>query len=120
MLKYCKEHFLTKKFVVDSSLDQRFILNNSFIDTSTLKVYVKKENDSGLGIEFKLIDNITNVTGSSNTFLIQEIQDEKYELLFGDGLIGKKLETGDIVTVNYLVTDGKEGNDAFRFSFLEE
>ena len=109
--------FLEKKFVVDSSLDQRFVLNNSFIDTSTIKVYVKKENDSGLGVEFKLIDNITNVTGSSNTFLIQEIQDEKYELLFGDGLIGKKLETGDIVTVNYLVTDGKEGNDAFRFSF---
>ena len=109
--------FLEKKFVVDSSLDQRFVLNNSFVDTSTIKVYVKKENDSGLGVEFKLIDNITNVTGSSNTFLIQEIQDEKYELLFGDGLIGKKLETGDVVTVNYLVTDGKEGNDAFRFSF---
>ena len=69
--------FLTKQFVVDSSLDQKFILNNSFIDTSTIRVYVKKEGDSGLGLEYKLIDNITNVTGSSYVFLLQEIQDEK-------------------------------------------
>jgi hypothetical protein len=109
--------YLTKEFVVDSSLDQRFILDNSFIDTSTIKVYVKKENDSGLGIEYNRIDNITDVTGSSYIYLIQEIQDEKYQLLFGDGLIGRKLETGEIITVNYLVTDGKEGNGATNFSF---
>jgi len=109
--------FLTKQFVVDSSLDQRFVLNNSFIDTSTIKVYVKSEGDPGLGLEYKLIDNIANVTESSYIFLLQEIQDEKYELLFGDGLIGKKLESGQIITVDYLVTDGKEGNDAARFSF---
>ena len=109
--------FLTKQFVVDSSLDQRFVIDNSFVDTSTMRVYVKKEGDSGLGLQYQLINNITNVTGSSYIFLIQEIQDEKYELLFGDGLIGRKLETGDIITVDYLVTDGKEGNDASRFSF---
>jgi acylphosphatase len=109
--------FLTKQFVVDSSLDQRFVINNSFVDTSTIKVYVKKEGDSGLGLQYKLIDNITNVTGSSYIFLLQEVQDEKYELLFGDGLIGRKLESGEIITVDYLVTDGKDGNDASRFSF---
>jgi len=109
--------YLEKQFVVDSSLDQRFILDNSFIDTSTIKVYVKKENDSGLGIEYNQIDNITDVTGSSHIYLIQEIQDEKYQLLFGDGLIGRKLETGEIITVNYLITDGKEGNGATNFSF---
>ena len=109
--------FLTKQFVVDSSLDQRFVINNSFVDTSTIKVYVKKEGDSGLGLQYKLIDNITNVTGSSYIFLLQEVQDEKYELLFGDGLIGRKLESGEIITIDYLVTDGKDGNDASRFSF---
>ena len=109
--------FLTKQFLVDSSLDQKFILNNSFIDTSTIKVYVKNEGDSGVGTEYKLISNITNITGDSYVYLIQEIQDEKYELLFGDGLIGKKLETGQIITVNYLITDGKDGNGAGNFSF---
>ena len=70
-----------------------------------------------VGTEYKLINNITNVTGNSYVYLIQEIQDEKYELLFGDGLIGKKLETGEIITVNYLTTDGKDGNGASNFSF---
>ncbi len=116
-IKISEGIFLTKQFSVDSSLDQKFILNNSFIDTSTIKVYVKNESDTGLGQEYNLINNITNITGSSYVYLIQEIQDEKYELLFGDGLIGKKLETGEIITVNYLVTSGKDGNGSSRFSF---
>jgi hypothetical protein len=109
--------FLTKQFVVDGSLDQRFILNNSFIDTSTISVYVKGINDSGLGVEYSSVDNILNVDSSSRIYLLQEVQDEKYELLFGDGLIGKKLENNAVITVNYIITDGEEGNGASSFSF---
>jgi hypothetical protein len=109
--------FLTKQFTVDGSLDQRFILNNSFIDTSTISVYVKGINDSGIGVEYSSVDNILNVDSSSRIYLLQEVQDEKYELLFGDGLIGKKLENNSVITVNYIVTDGEEGNDASSFSF---
>lgn len=109
--------FLTKQFVVDGSLDQRFILNNSFIDTSTISVYVKGINDSGLGVEYSSVDNILNVDSSSRIYLLQEVQDEKYELLFGDGLIGQKLENNAVITVNYIVTDGEEGNGASSFSF---
>ena len=114
--------FLTKQFVYDGSLDQKFILNNPFIDTSTLKVYIKAENDSGLGIEYSAVDNIINVTSLSQIYLLQEIQDEKYQLFFGDGLIGKKLGTGanadgNIITANYIVTSGRDGNGASRFGF---
>ena len=109
--------FLTKQFTVDGSLDQRFILNNSFIDTSTISVYVKGINDSGLGVEYSSVDNILNVDASSRIYLLQEVQDEKYELLFGDGLIGKKLENNAVITVNYIVTDGEDGNGASSFSF---
>jgi hypothetical protein len=109
--------FLTKQFVVDGSLDQRFILNNSYIDTSTISVYVKGINDTGLGIEYSLVDNILNVDSTSQIYLLQEVQDEKYELLFGDGLIGQKLENNAVITVNYIVTDGKEGNGASSFAF---
>ena len=109
--------FLTKQFVYDGSLDQRFILNNPFIDTSTIKVYVRKENEVGLGVEYTLVDDIINVNQNSLVYLLQEIQDEKYELLFGDGLIGRKLETGEIITVNYITTDGKDGNGTAFFSF---
>ena len=109
--------FLTKQFVVDGSLDQRFILNNSFIDTSTISVYVKGINDSGLGVEYSSVDNILEVNSTSRIYLLQEVQDEKYELLFGDGLIGQKLENNAVITVNYIVTDGEEGNGASSFSF---
>jgi hypothetical protein len=109
--------FLTKQFIVDGSLDQRFILNNSFIDTSTISVYVKGINDSGLGVEYFSVDNILEVNSTSKIYLLQEVQDEKYELLFGDGLIGQKLENNAVITVNYIVTDGEDGNGASSFSF---
>ena len=109
--------FLTKQFVVDGSLDQRFILDNSYIDTSTIVVYVKGISDTGLGREYFLVDNILSVNSSSEIYLIQEVQDEKYQLLFGDGYFGKKLENGSVITVTYIVTDGKSGNGPSKFSF---
>ena len=58
-----------------------------------------------------------NLNASSEIYLIQEVQDEKYELLFGDGYFGKKLENGAVITVSYIITDGKEGNGPSNFSF---
>ena len=109
--------FLTKKFTINSSLDQKFILDNPFIDTSTIRVYVKGVSDSGLGSLYSLIDNIFNVNSSSEIFLVQEVQDEKYQLLFGDGIFGKKLENSTVITANYIVTSGKDGNGASSFTF---
>tara|TARA_B100001996_G_scaffold74707_1_gene55128 strand:+ start:358 stop:2277 length:1920 start_codon:yes stop_codon:yes gene_type:complete len=109
--------YLSKTFTVDGSLDQTFILNNSFIDTSTIRVYVKGSADTGIGREYKRVDNILNINSISETYLIQEIQDEKYELLFGDGIFGKKLENDAIITVSYIITDGIDGNGPARFSW---
>ena len=114
--------FLTKQFQYDGSLDQRFVLNNSFIDTSTLKVYIKKTEQSGIGVEYFLSENIFDVDKNSRIFFISEVQDEKYELRFGDGLIGKKPgdevgSDGTIITANYIITDGRDGNGASSFSF---
>ena len=109
--------FLRNTFTVDGSLDQRFILNNSFIDTSTIVVNVRGVGESGLGKEYSLVDNILNINANSEIYLLQEVQDEKYELLFGDGYFGKKLENGSVITVSYVVTDGTEGNGAASFAF---
>ena len=109
--------YLSKQFLVDGSLDQRFLLDNSFIDSSTIVVNVKGPNDTGLGREFSLADNILNIDATSETYLIQEVQDEKYELLFGDGYFGKKLENGTIITATYIVTDGVGGNGSTNFSY---
>jgi len=110
--------YLTKTFTVDGSLDQRFILDNSDIDTSTIVVYVNiptisgdyRSTNLGKGTLYTKVDNILNIDKDSETYLIQEVQDEKWELLFGDGIFGKKLENETKITVQYIVTDGSEGN----------
>ena len=115
--------FITKQFKFDNSLDQKFILDNPSIDTSTLHVYVKKNEDtSGLGIEYFISDSLNDVDQTSRVFFLQEVKDEKYEIRFGDGLLGKKLGSdsdndGVIITANYLVTEGESGNGATAFSF---
>ena len=109
--------YLTKTFTVDGSLDQRFILENSFIDTSTIKVFVKGAADTGLGREYRRVDNILKINNTSETYLIQEITDERYELLFGDGVFGKKLENDAVINVSYIVTDGTEGNGPAAFTY---
>ena len=109
---------IRKTFTVDGSLDQRFILDNPSIDTSTIVVHVKDDAGSAdRGILFTQVDNILNINSTSSTFLIQEVQDEKYELLFGDGIFGRKIENGKTISVSYIITDGKDGNGPATFSF---
>ena len=109
--------FLRKQFLVDGSLDQRFLLDNSFIDSSTIVVKVTGPNETTLGREYLRADNILNIDSTSEIYLIQEVQDEKYELLFGDGYFGKKLENGSTITATYIITDGKSGNGSANFSY---
>ena len=110
--------YLTKQFVVDGSLDQRFILDNSFIDSSTISVYVREYNETGgLGTKYNKVDNILDINSNSEIFLLQEVQDEKYELIFGDNIFGKKLNNKSIINVSYIITDGKNGNGAASFVF---
>jgi len=108
---------LTKQFLVNNSVDQRFILDNPNIDASTIRTYVKGVNDTGLGREFAKIDNILHINKNSEIYLIQEISDERYELLFGDGYFGKKLENNSVITVRYIITDGESGNGPNTFDF---
>ena len=109
-IKIYEGSFLTKRFTYDGSLDQKFILNNPFIDTSTIVVFVGDR-------EYKKVDNILRVDKDSEIFLLQEVQDEKYEILFGDGLIGKELENDAKITVSYITTNGTSGNGPAFFSF---
>jgi len=108
--------FLESRFRKNEDANQRFILANPDIDTSTLKVFVSSE-QGVLGREYRMMNNILNVEKDSEIFFLQEIGDENFEILFGDGIFGKKLESGDIITVQYIMTDGKDGNGAREFSF---
>lgn len=107
---------LKKTFTVNKSVDQRFVLDNPGIDTTSIRVYVQGPQDT-VGREYRQVENIINITANSEIYLIQEVTDERYELLFGDGIFGKKLENDAVVTVTYIVCDGSDGNGASNFSF---
>ena len=108
-------NYLTKTFVVDSSqANQRFILPNSNIDTSSIRVEVS--DDEGI-LTYNAYTNIFDVNSESRLFLIQEVDDEKYQIMFGDNVLGKKPKNGSTITVSYIVTNGEEGNDAANFTF---
>ena len=99
--------FVTNEFVVDTSQpNQKYIIPNSYVDTSTLNVEIRDTISSSSRQPYSQIDNIVGISTSSETYLIQEVQDEKYELLFGDGVLGKKLSNGNVVNSSYIVTDG--------------
>ena len=107
--------YLQKSFQIDySQPNQRFILPNANIDTTSIRVTVSSTTNE----IYSLYNNILQVDSTSKLFLIQEIEDEQYEILFGDGIIGKKPPAGAIVTVTYIVTNGRLGNNARNFSFV--
>ena len=112
------------RFVAKGLKDQRFILDTPNIDSSTITTYVQiaanYEATIGygkIGRQWKMIDNILNLDPTSEIFFTQEIQDERYELLFGDNIFGRKLDTNDVVTTRYIITDGESGNGAAVFEF---
>ena len=109
--------YLQRVYRVDTTIDQRFIIDSPSIDSSTLRVFVAGIGDSGLGRKYNQVDNILNLSKTSEIYLTQEVQDEKYEILFGDGLFGKKLENNQVITATYIVTEGLSGNGPSNFSF---
>ena len=119
MVTIYQGQYLEKEWTIDTSQpNQKYVLPNDSIDTSTLRVFVKESSSSNTRTEYKLLDSIVGITSVTNMFLIQETSDEKYELLFGDGIFGKKLESGNVVTASYIKTDGKDGNGATNFNYV--
>ncbi len=111
--------FVRTNFTVSQSIyDQKYILPNSFVDTSTIKVLVKPSVDSSITVEYMQVDNILKIDSQSDIYLIQEVSDERYELLFGDGIIGKKLSDGNYIEVSYITTSGRSGNGASSFNLV--
>jgi hypothetical protein len=106
--------YLTKTFTVDySQSNQRFVIPNSGVDTTTIRVSVTNSTTE----TYTLYENILNVDNTSRLFLLQEIEDEKYEILFGDNILGKKPTHGSVINVSYIVTNGKSADGSANFTF---
>ena len=110
--------YINTNFTVDSNNpNQIFILDNPNIDTTTIRLNVKDTITSTNSRKFVLSNSIFNVSSTSKVFFIQEIEDQRYEIIFGDGVIGEKLENLNYIEVYYLVSNGESGNRINSFTF---
>ena len=106
----------TQRFVVDdTSTAQKYVIPDANIDTATLIVKVKTNSTSTDFDIYTLVTNIVDVSGTTNAYFLQEGIDGQFEIYFGDDVFGRRLVAGNIVEIEYLVTDGAEPNNATSF-----
>ena len=111
--------FIKQTFTVDSSdPNQRFILPNSGIDTDLISVIVRDTSSSSVSRKFERFNSLFNVTNSTRSYFIQEISQERYELLFGDGIFGVKLEDKNYIEATYITGNAEEANNISNFQFI--
>lgn len=111
---------VSEKYVVNTSdKNQRFLISNQTVDTSTLVVRVINSSVDSTTRFFTAPDNVVSLTGDSLVYFLEEVEDGKFEIFFGDDVIGKALETGNIVYIEYLVSEGAVGNGVLNnFAFV--
>ncbi len=110
--------FVVNNFTVDANNpNQKFILENANIDIDSINVFVRDTQASTIKSSFKLSRNLFNIDSESRVFFIQEIEDQRYELIFGDGIFGKKLNNLNYIEVSYNITNGESANGVSSFNF---
>ena len=109
---------LINNFTFNSTnFNQRFILPNSGIDTDLISVSVRNSEQSTGSVKYSLQDSLFDIDAESKVFFLQEIEDERYEIIFGDGIFGKKLEEGNFIEVGYITSSGDSANGISQFTF---
>ena len=97
--------------------NQRFILPNAGIDTDLIRVSVKQNEFSTAAAKYSLQDSLFEINPDSRVYYLQEIEDERYELIFGDDVFGLALTEGNYITANYIVSNGDAANGINQFNF---
>jgi hypothetical protein len=113
--------FIVNSFTVESlnpSPPQRFILDNPNIDTSTLSVSVRDSSTASMGNRYVFADNLLNVNANSRIFFLQEVEDQRYELIFGDGVFGTTLKSQNLIEASYITSNASKANGVSFFSFI--
>jgi len=111
-------NFLTSNFTYSTRTpNQKFILPNTGIDSSLIRVNVKGTEQSTTKVNYTSQDSLFDIDATSNVYYLQEIENERYQLIFGDGIFGKALEEGNYITAEYIVTNGDSANGVNQFEF---
>ena len=108
---------VTAKYTVDSAnLDKKYMVTDARADTTTLKVSVQNSVSDATLTTYTLATDISQVTKTSDVYFLQEVEDGKFEVYFGDGVVGSKPTDGNIVILEYIVTNKDKANGASVFS----
>ena len=103
--------YLKAEFTVnDANFNQRFILENKGIDSSSIRVEVQPISTEDYTIFYEQANNLVTLGANSNVYWVEEVDEEKYELTFGDGFFGSKLKNGAKINITYLISDGGLAN----------
>ena len=109
--------YITYSYTVDSTdVDQRFLIPSDRADMNTIKVVVQNSSADTTTATYTKATSITELDSTSKVFFLQEAEDGQYEIYFGDGVIGKVLDDGNIVSISYVVTNKTEANGASSFT----
>tara|TARA_E500000318_G_scaffold4934_2_gene5044 strand:- start:19959 stop:21776 length:1818 start_codon:yes stop_codon:yes gene_type:complete len=110
--------FVTNRYTVNVlNTDQRFLIPNLLVDTSTLTVQVINSSTDSTTRTFTSAENVVTVDGTSQVYFLREVEDGQFEVKFGDDVIGKKLDNGNIVLFSYLISSGTNGNDVTALTY---
>ena len=110
--------FVSERYIKDiNDADQRFIISNATADTSTLVVKVQNSVSDSTVRVFNLTDNIVSLTSTTTAYFIEEVEDGKYQVTFGDGVIGTALTDGNVVYLEYIVSSGTAANGVKTLEF---
>ena len=118
-IKIYEGTYINQTFTEDSNNpNQKFILPNSGIDTDLISVIVRDTAGSTVSRKFDMFESLFDVTKDTRAYFLQEISQERYELLFGDGIFGVKLENSNFIEASYITCNGPEANNIANFSFI--
>ena len=109
--------FVTSRFTVNTQdVEQRFLINDNRADTRTLTVKVQNSASDSTTTTYTVATDIASIDGTSTVYFLQEVEVGKFEVYFGDGVIGKALSDDNIVILQYVVSNKEDGNGASIFT----
>jgi len=110
--------YIEQSFSLDSRIpDQKFILTNSGIDTNLIRVSVRDSANSSIIRDFKESKGLFEINSESPIYFLQEVENERYEIYFGDGIFGLPVQEPNVVEVGYIISNGLEGNNIGRLTY---
>ena len=109
---------LTQTFTYSSRIpNQKFILPNAGVDTELITVSVRPNEASTTETKYSVQNSLFDVKSDSKVYYLQEVEDERYQIFFGDGIFGKALEDGNFISVDYIISSGDSANGISQFNF---